>query len=140
MECCARRSNFWITILIILYSLWFNQPFFIKISCTKPGKWQLLSYSSFLCVLHCRFVFCCTSLFLLFRCFPLIVDVFTSVLVGNPDLFSLNRFMTFEQRYTTVAFIYRDDNTLPAHTSKQLNLQKEFGMNGRILLLPYFAN
>ena len=37
--------------------------------------------------------------------FPLIFDVFPSFLVCNPDLFSLNRFMTFEQRYTTVAFI-----------------------------------
>ena len=53
-----------------------------------------------------RFLFCCTSVFLLFRCFPLLVDVFPSVLDCNPDLFSFNRFMTFQQRYTTVAFIY----------------------------------
>ena len=31
--------------------------------------------------------------------FPRIVDVFLSVLVCNPDLFSPNRFMTFEPRY-----------------------------------------
>ena len=81
--------------------------FFLKMSCTKSGKWQLLSYSSFLCVLHCRLVVCCTYVFLLFRFFPVIVDVIPSVLVCNPDLFSLYRFMTFEQRYTTctVAFI-----------------------------------
>ena len=35
----------------------------------------------------------------------LIGDVFLSVLVCNPDLISLKQFMTFEQRYTTVAFI-----------------------------------
>ena len=52
------------------------------------------------------FFFYCTSVFLLFRYFPLIVDVFTSVLICNPDLFSLNRCMSFEQQYTTVAFIY----------------------------------
>ena len=28
------------------------------------------------------------------------VDGFPSVLISNPDVFSLNRFMTFEQRYT----------------------------------------
>ena len=28
-----------------------------------------------------------------------------SILVCNPDLFSLNRFMTFEQRYTTIAIL-----------------------------------
>ena len=45
-----------------------------------------------------RFCMCCivvfflyTSVFLLFRCFPLIVDVFPSVLICNPDLFSFNR-------------------------------------------------
>ena len=37
---------------------------------------------------------------ILFLCiFPLLVDVFTSVSVCNPDLFSLNRFMTFKQLY-----------------------------------------
>ena len=49
--------------------------------------------------------FYCISVFLLFRCFPLIVDVFRSVLVCNLDLFSLNRFMTFGQWYTTVALL-----------------------------------
>ena len=44
----------------------------------------------------------CTSVLLVFRCFPLIVAVFPSVLLCNLDLFSLNRFMTFEQRYTVV--------------------------------------
>ena len=58
--------------------------------CPKWAK-RKLSYSSFLCVLHCRLFFGCTSVFLLFRCFPLKVDVFPSVLVCNPDLFSLNR-------------------------------------------------
>ena len=34
-----------------------------------------------------------------------VVDVFPSDLVCNPDMFSLNRFMTFEHWYTTGAFI-----------------------------------
>ena len=76
--------------------------FFLKMFCTKLGKWRLLSYSPFLCVLHCRLFFCCTLVFLLFRCFPLIFDAFPSVLVCNPDLLFLNRFMTFERRYTTM--------------------------------------
>ena len=71
-------------------------------SCTKSAKRQLLSYSTSLCVLHCRLLL----LFLLIRCFPLIVDMFTSVVVYHYDLFSHNQFMTFEQRYSTVAFIY----------------------------------
>ena len=88
-----------------------NYHFFLKMSCTKSRKWQLLSYSSFLCVLQCRFFFCyCKSVFLLFV--YSIVDVFTSVLVCNPDLFSLNRFMTFEQRYTSVALIWWQNTIL----------------------------
>ena len=35
----------------------------------------------------------------------LIFDTFPSVLVCNPDLFFLYRFINFEQRYTTVALI-----------------------------------
>ena len=38
--------------------------------------------------------------------FSLIGNVFPSVLLCYPNLFPLNRLMTFEQRYTTVAFIY----------------------------------
>ena len=55
----------------------------------------------------CCYVFWC--LFLLhFRVpvvplFYLLVDVFPSVIVCYPDLISVNRFITFEQRYTTVA-------------------------------------
>ena len=54
--------------------------FLIKMSCTKSGKWPLLNYSSFLCVLHFNVVF------LLSRS-SLIFDVFPSVLVCYPDLF-----------------------------------------------------
>ena len=49
--------------------------------------------------------FCCTSVLLLFLYFPLLIDVFPSILVFNPDLFSLNKLMAFEHRYTVVAFI-----------------------------------
>ena len=73
--------------------------FFLKMPCTKLGKLPLLYYSSFLCMLHFNVVFLlCRS--------SLIFDTFPSVLVCNPDLFFLCRFMNFEQRYTTVAFIY----------------------------------
>ena len=51
-----------------------------------------------------REITCCTLVFLLFLCFPL-VDGFPSVLVYNPDFFSRSRFVTFEQRYTIVVFI-----------------------------------
>ena len=72
--------------------------FYIRMPCTKSGKWPLLYYSSFLCVLHFNVVFLlCRS--------SLILDAFPSVLVCNPDLVFLYRFMNFEQRYTTVAFI-----------------------------------
>ena len=70
-----------------------------QMCCTTSGKWPLLYHSSFLCVLHFKVVF------LLWRSSPFIFDAFPSVLVCNPDLFFLNRFMNFEQRYTTVAFI-----------------------------------
>ena len=48
----------------------------------------------FLCML--AFVFVALQ----FHCFLRIVDVFLSVLVCNLDLFSLYRFITFEQRNT----------------------------------------
>ena len=52
-------------------------------------------------------------LFLLHFSIP-VVPLFSSYIIGvfpmglfcHPDLFSLNRFMSFEHRYTTVAFIY----------------------------------
>ena len=51
------------------------------------------------------FCFCCSSVFLLFVVSS-DVAVFLSVLVCDPDLFSLNRFMTIKHRYTIVAFTY----------------------------------
>ena len=53
------------------------------------------------CVCYINF----NVVFLLCRMSSLIFDVFPSVLVCNPDLFFLNRFMNVKQRYTTVAFI-----------------------------------
>ena len=46
--------------------------------------------------------------FVLPQCFffTITVDVFPSVLDCNQILFSFNRFMTFEQRYTTVPSIH----------------------------------
>ena len=82
-----------------------NPPFFLKMPCTKSGNGSCNLIVCFCVALSFKF-FCYTSVFLLFCCFSLIVGVFTSVLVSNPDLFSVNRFMTFEQRYTTVACIY----------------------------------
>ena len=74
--------------------------FFLKMSCSKSGIRQLLSKSSFLCMLA----------FLLHFSVP-VVPLFSSyswcVTTGfcfNPDLFSLNRLMTYEFRYTMVAF------------------------------------
>ena len=44
--------------------------------------------------------------------FFLINDVFPSVWVFNSDLFILNRFMTFEHLYTSVAFIYNKTSVI----------------------------
>ena len=53
-----------------------------------------------MCVLHFNVVF------LLCRSYPLILDVFPSVLPCNPDLaFFSQSIYEFEQRCTTVAFI-----------------------------------
>ena len=74
---------------------------YLKMSCTKSGKWPLLYFSSFLCVLYFNVVFLlCRS--------SLIFDAFPSVLVCDSDFFFffLYRFMNSEQRYTTVAFLY----------------------------------
>ena len=54
--------------------------------------------------------FCCVVVLL-----SLIFDAFPSVLVCNLGLFFfLNRFMSFEQRYTTVAFIYKENVDTPS--------------------------
>ena len=45
-----------------------------------------------------------------FRYFQLVVDVFPSVLVCDPDMFSLNRCIAIEQRYATVDFNREDRN------------------------------
>ena len=75
-------------------------------------------YSSFLCVLNCRFIFLLqfsVSVVSLFS--SLIVDMFTSVIVCNPDVCSLNRCMTFKQRCTTVAFIFQSSYVPIVYTS-----------------------
>ena len=77
---------------------WWIKPGFKALNLSL---WLLLYHSSCMCVLHFSVVF------LWCRTFPLIFDVFPSVLVCNPNLFFfLNPFMNFEQRYTTVVFIY----------------------------------
>ena len=69
----------------------FNLPFILEISCTKSGLCHRLSYSSFLFVFIVVWFF---VVLLLLRCFPLIIDVFPSVLVCKPDLFSIYDFRT----------------------------------------------
>lgn len=64
----------------------------IQMSNTNSGIWQLLSYSSFLCMFHWR-LFWCSTVLLLFRCF-LIVDVFLSIKFET-RVCSLNQFTTF---------------------------------------------
>ena len=96
--------KFWIQLRIVeFYWKLKNNTFMSFIPCPKYETCYLI-----VCFYACCIVisFCCTAVFLLFRCFLLIVDVFPSILVCSPDLFSLNRFMTYEERYTTVAFIY----------------------------------
>ena len=67
---------------------------------------------NFLLVCQIGRFYICRRLFLLQFIVP-VVPLFyccnwcvPSILVCNPDLFSLNRCMTYEQPYTTVAFIY----------------------------------
>ena len=75
-----------------------TQHYFLKMSWTKSGISSCYQIVHFYvcCIGVC---FCCTSVFLLFPCFPLIADVFPSVLVYYPfnfcflliDLWLLNR-------------------------------------------------
>ena len=51
--------------------------------------WQLLLNTCCHVVMYVSVCFCCTSVFLLLFCFPLMFDVFPSVLFWNPNLFSL---------------------------------------------------
>ena len=81
--------------------------------------------------MHVGVCFCCTSVFLLFRCFPLIVDLFPSDLVGNLELFFLNRLMTFDQRYAKVAFIYASESLfLICHQQELSNPEYENAIKG----------
>ena len=66
---------------------------------------RLLANSSILYMLAFVFVFVALQFFCCSVVFLSIDDMFPSVLVCNPNLFSLIRFFTFENRYTTVAFI-----------------------------------
>ena len=61
--------------------------------------------------------------------------MFPTVLVCNRDLFSLNRFMTFEQRYTTVVFIYIDALMLQLTCIRRNLLQ-----TGKICQSPFSVN
>ena len=123
----------------------------LKVSCTKSGRWPLLYYCSFLCVLHFnvesfvfslifeirrgtvlvypKFMYLVFMLHLLFSwcfvwwlvCFCVCVAFRCCVVVlllylmrfawfwfVTPILFFVHGFMSFEQRYTTVAFIYKN--------------------------------
>ena len=71
--------------------------FLMSISSSVPLQGKVFGQGTFQCP-----VFCCFLVFLLqFMCFP-------RFLVCNPGMCSLNRFMTFEQRYTTVALIFEE--------------------------------
>ena len=72
----------------------FNPIFFHEMPCTKSGKWPLLHYSSFQCVLRFGVVsLLCRS--------SLIFDTFSSVLVCNPDLFF---FLSIYEFWTAVYY------------------------------------
>lgn len=63
-----------------------------------------------------------TSVMLLFAWYHLIVDVFPTVYVCYPDLFSFYRLMTFEDRHTTVAFIFNKKQKV-SYMYIQINLK-----------------
>ena len=99
--------------------------------------------------IHNTYLYACWRLFLLvygvpvlffFNYFPLIVEVFLSVLVCSPEFF-LDRLMTFEYWYTTVAFIYaynsnglkktRTRRTFDKTRSRRTYSPADFVSNGR---------
>ena len=96
-------KSYWYADVIPCILAEFISPLFCPVPSQENSRYYLIDR---FCV--CYITVCCLLHFsvMLFRCFPLIVDVFLSVLVCNPNLFSLNRFMTFEQRYSSVALIY----------------------------------
>ena len=78
----------------------FIQPFFVlAMCCAKSCILQLLSNSSFLCRLAFVLLHVSVPVVSLHSSLSWCVP---SVLVCNPDLFSLNRFMTLEHRCITV--------------------------------------
>lgn len=104
----------------------FNPPF-LFLKCSAPIR----EYGS--CYVIVRFYVCfivvCFLLHfsvLMFCVFFLIVDVFPPASVCNPDLFSLNRFMTLEHRYTAVAF-FIFITTIQLKNRKWYNQGKIFG-------------
>ena len=89
------------------------------LKCPVPNQEYVICYQ----IVHfdvSSICFWCTSVFLLFRCILLIVDVILSVLFCNPALFSLNWFILFEQRNTNVAFIYCSNYLISLHFQSAL--------------------
>lgn len=75
---------FWHSYILVTLSQ-YNKNWCSNIKTRIKGRWLELFVE--------LFCLCCTSVFLLFLCSPLKVDMFPYVLVFNPDLLSLNRFL-----------------------------------------------
>ena len=80
--------------------LWLSETFF------SVNPLSLVMRNNFVTLLYLKsFHFCMwlmklnrkySSVFMLFRCFPLMVGVFSLVLVTGPNLISLNRLVAFQ--------------------------------------------
>ena len=71
---------------------------------TKLIKFEFFISDFYMCVCVCVCV-CVCYILMLCRCSPLMFNAFSLVLVCYPDFVVFHRFTSFEQRYTTVAFI-----------------------------------
>lgn len=92
---------------LLLFYILFNKNFFKRFffECPLPSQEYVSCYHIVrFCVCWCLY-FWSSSVFPLFRFFPIILDVFPSVLVCDSDLLPLNRFMIIKQRYTIIIIL-----------------------------------
>ena len=76
----------------------------------------------------CLVRFCVCYILMLCRCSPLIFNAFPQFWFVTPILFFVHRFTSFEQRYTTVAFIYDKMST-----ENDINLTTEVLTTGLVI-------
>ena len=96
----------------------FNPPFCHKMPCNKSGKWPLLHYSSFLCVLRFGVVsLLCRS--------SLTFDTFPSVLVCNPYFFVFVFLSIYE--FWTAVFLFTKTILVDCEGLRRIETSKQRG-------------